>query len=198
MSLRVLFCSAIFSLIGCACQSGGGSGDSISFSEDYFPKKWSTDAVLDLAGVRLNCKIELVAENQNRVIKLISNGVVVEEESYSLTTDGLSITKIGPGEGEKFSPSLPILKFPSSVGEVVKWNGKILIGPREIEAEAEIKTRTETTRIASGQASAIVSEINLKLKDGSPVPAGRRLTFWIIKGEGPIKRDFGNQIREPR
>lgn len=146
----------------------------------------------------MDCSISILADGSTRVLKLISDKVVVEEEHYSLTTDGLTLIRIGPTPGETFEPGLPVLKFPSSVGDSWKWTGKIKIGDRSIDAEAEIKTRSESVQFATGRATPIVSEISLKLNDGSPTPAQRRFTFWIVKGEGPVKRDFGNQLREPR
>lgn len=193
-----LFFSIFASLFGCACRSGGALGNDITFSEEYFPKTWKSNATLNLAGIKMDCTVSITAEGVSRVLKLISDKVVVEEELYSLTTDGLILTRIGPTPGESFEPGIPILKFPSSVGDSWTWSGKIKIVGRSIEAEAEIKTRSESVRFVSGQANPIVSEINLKLNDGSPTPAQRRLTIWVVKGEGPVKRDFGNQIREPR
>jgi len=36
------------------------------------------------------------------------------------------------------------------------------------------------------------------MMDSTPKEALRRLDFWFADGLGPVKRDYGNQVREPR
>lgn len=179
----------------------GGNERELRYSDDYFPSEWKQRyATLRLANLEIPIELKLEARTTERELQLINEGVVMEKETYRVTTEGIWLVKLRDGEtGETFVPALPLLQFPMRVGDSFSWDGKMIIGNRALPTSGRIQTGAETISLATGPTEAVRVEILLELRDGSPRPAQRRLTFWFVKGEGPLRRDYGGQeIREPR
>ncbi|KAA0225276.1 MAG: hypothetical protein AKCLJLPJ_01929 [Fimbriimonadales bacterium] len=130
-----------------------------------------------------------------RTLKIVANNSTLEEEVYKVTTDGISLITFGINE--TFDPPLQLLKFPMRVGDGFDWSGTFTSG-KPLPTNAEITTAAESISLATGAAQAVRVDVLLKLSDGSPQPSERRMVFWFVKGEGPVRRDFGDDVREPR
>ena len=190
VALMMLLC------FGC-CSSPVRHGAEISYNDDYFPDKLKhTHATLKLGNMDLRAELSLIKSDQTIIIQAIKEGIVLDEEIYRVTTEGVWLLQIG--EGEEFEPGITLLKYPMKIGDKFDWKGHLVYGNRKIKSDAVVTTRTETISLATGSAEAVKSEVVLKIHDGSPTPAERKLDIWFVKGEGPVKRDFGNRIREPR
>lgn len=193
---------SVFTLLLLGCTPQGGDKE-LRYSDNYFPSEWKQPyATLRLANLEIPIELKLEAKGTERELQLINEGVVMEKETYRVTTEGIWLVRLRDGEtGETFAPELPLLRFPMRVGEDLSWEGKLVIGTREIPSRAKIHTSAETITFETGVTEAVHVEVALELDDGSPRPAQRRLAFWFVKGEGPLKREYGTsgqEVREPR
>jgi hypothetical protein len=175
-------------------------GSDISAAENFFPEKWSSSLVsLNLAGIEIDGDAEMKVSGEARVLSVAKDGAVIDEESYIVKSDGVYLARKGTAGGDTFEPPIPLLKYPSKVGDKYEWTGTVSSGgPDRIKSEASITTSAESLSLATGTHEAVRVSIALLIHDG-PKPAERKMSFWFVKGQGPVKRDFGtNQVRVPR
>lgn len=131
-----------------------------------------------------------------RTLTLFRHGKPLEKEVYNVTTEKVELVEIPPGQ--KFDPPIPLLWEDMRAGEVRKWKGRLTNLSPEVTISAEVSAARAPLTTEMGPAESIHVRVVLTFDDRSPRPAERTLNFWFVKEEGPIKRDFGAQIREPK
>lgn len=187
--LAVIACLAI----GCARETTGAR---IDRSGNYFPETFSGPVTLTLANVEVPAEAVLTNHGSAYALAIQRNGVTLEEEVYDVDTKGISAVQLGTGE--RLDPPLPLLELPMRIGEEFGWTGDVIVGSTKIPAEATISTERSRPDLPTGPVEAVHVVVILRMMDGTPKEALRRLDFWFADGLGPIKRDYGNQVREPR
>jgi hypothetical protein len=188
-------CAAIALFAGCG--SSGQTGAALEQVDDFFPMKIEPGPVnLKLANVEIKAMATVAADGLNRTLTLTRNGAALEREVFEVTSDRIAIVELG--SGERFSPPLTLLRFPMKIGDRFDWTGKLLVGNRPLDSQAAATTETSRLDLATGSLETVHVTIQLRISDGSPKPAERKLEFWFARGKGPVKRDYGGQIREPR
>jgi len=178
------------------CTGSSTDFDKIERSQDFFPTKFEMPVTLKLANVEIEAEAKMQTEGTTRTIMISKDGVPIEEEVYEVTTQQIAIKSMGTGE--TFEPPLPLIKFPMSVGDTFDWDGKIVFAGHELIGKAKIVTSRDTPDLATGPRETLKVSVELELSDGSPKPAKRRLDYWFAEGVGPVRRDYGNQVRTPR
>ncbi len=172
------------------------TGARIDRSGNYFPETFSGPVTLRLANVEVPGEAVLTKDGSVYSLAIQRSGVILEEEVYAVDTKGISAVQLGTGEG--LDPALPLLQLPMHVGEEFDWTGAVIVGKTKIPAEATISTERSRPDLPTGPVEAVHVVVMLRMMDGTPKEALRRLDFWFADGLGPIKRDYGNQVREPR
>ncbi|MCH8273856.1 MAG: hypothetical protein IH851_03615 [Armatimonadetes bacterium] len=195
----ILALSVVSVVFGCTCGEGLKQGTLIKRPDKFFPDTWKhAPASLVFPGFEVDAELELMIDGTRRTLRALRDGDLMDEEVYIVTTEVIEIEQIPPGAGERFDPPIPLLWSSMRIGDEREWKGKVLYGKQGIPTEATVKTSVESVTLATGPAETVYVEVNLRMDDGSPKKAERRLRFWFVKGEGPVKRDFGEQVREPR
>ena len=168
----------------------------IEQSAEFFPTTFEMPVTLRLANVAIEADAKMVVEGNTRTIRITQDGVPIEDEVYIVTSEAVSVKSLGTGE--QFEPPLVLFQVPFSIGDSFDWSGKIdLAGPALISTAKAVTSR-DRPDLATGPREALKVAVELKIDDGSPKPALRKLDFWFVEGVGPVRRDYGNQIRTPR
>jgi hypothetical protein len=189
--------AALFAACTVGCVPGSGVDlDKIERTQDFFPIKFEMPITLRLANVPIEAEAKMTVDGNTRTIKIFKDGVPIEEEVYIVTTEQISVKSMGTGE--TFDPPLPLIKLPMSVGDTFDWTGKIVFAGHELEGKAKAVTSRDTPDLATGPRETLRVAVELEISDGSPKPATRKLDYWFAEGVGPIRRDYGNQLRTPR
>lgn len=183
------------SVAGCVTGSSVDF-DKIERTQDFFPATFEMPVTLRLANVAIEADAKMTVDGTTRTIKIVKDGVPIEEEVYVVTTDQVAVKSMGTGE--TFDPPLPLIKFPMSVGDAFDWEGKIVFAGHELAGKAKAVTSRDTPDLATGPRETLKVAVQLEISDGSPKPAIRKLDYWFAEGVGPIRRDYGNQVRTPR
>ncbi|RMG25450.1 MAG: hypothetical protein D6724_04095 [Armatimonadetes bacterium] len=189
---------ALAFLCGCTC-GGPKIGETVDYNQEFFPEQWKHAPVLWQVGdLKADAAVELKTDGQKREIAIVYEGKVVEREGYIANTKEVALVYwIDPAE--RFDPPIPLLKFPMPVESEWEWKGKHIIGPRELDAQAKIKTSKDRLELAIGSVEAVKVVVTLKTLDGSGNEKERELRFWFAPGLGPVRREYGvGQVREPR
>lgn len=139
--------------------------------------------------------VSLEAKGPQRILTLLRHEKPLEKEIYNVTIEQVQLVEIPPGQ--KFVPPLPLLWENMRAGEVKRWKGKLSGISQEVNVTGEISAARAPLTTDLGPAESIHVRVVLLFDDRSPRPAERVLDFWFVKEEGPIKRDFGAQVREP-
>jgi hypothetical protein len=182
--------------VGACIDEGGLDLDRIDRSQDLFPDKFDMPITLRLANVEIPAEAKMDVSGSTRTIKISRDGVPIEEEVYVVTSEMIAVKALGTGEA--FDPPLVLFKLPLTIGEFFEWTGKIDQAGPPISATAKSVTSRDRPDLPTGPRETLRVAVELKIDDGSPKPALRNLDFWFAEGAGPIRRDFGNQIRTPR
>lgn len=191
-------------LLACVCAISCCSapekfGNSIAKDEQLFPKEWKHQEVtLTLAGVDIPAKVELKSTDTEREVKIFNGDVLLESEQYSVSAEGIGLKSFGPAEGETYDPPIPLVKQPMTVGEKIEWSGTYNVHDRRIPATATTETVVEQLPLATGAIETLRCQVDLLIDDGSKQNVKRTVIVWFAKGLGPVKRDFGKQVRAPR
>jgi hypothetical protein len=183
----------------CGCTCGPRIGQTIDYNQDFFPDKWQhADVLWQVGDIKGDATVQLTTEGERREIAVLYEGKIVEREGYVANNKQIALVHwIDPAE--RFEPPIPLLKFPMPVQSQWQWKGKHIIGPRQLDAEASIRTTKERLDSAIGAIETVKVVVELKTLDGSGNEKQRELQFWFAPGLGPIRRDYGlTQIREPR
>ncbi len=194
-----LFPLLTFALCTCSCAPKGQLGTTIGKSDNLFPEAWPHPEInLTLAGQEIPAKVVMNKHGDEREIVIMNGDVRLESELYLVNDSGIFLKRIGPSDGEWYDPPIPLLKYPAHVGETDRWSGSYAVGDRKIPANAKISLSLEQVSLATGTAQALRCNVDLVIDDGSNQNVKHALVFWFTKGGGPVKRDFGDQIRAPR
>jgi len=192
---------SVLVVILAASSTGCVTGSNVDFdkierTQDFFPTKFEMPITLRLANVAIEADAKMTVDGTTRTIKIFKDGVPIEEEVYVVTTELVAVKSMGTGE--TFEPPLPLIKFPMSVGDSFDWEGKIVFAGHELEGKAKSVTSRDTPDLATGPRETLKVAVELEISDGSPKPATRKLEYWFAEGVGPVRRDYGNQVRTPR
>jgi hypothetical protein len=163
----------------------------------FFPPLWKhPNARLTVSSITIDgVKISMDVKGPQRTLTLFRHGKPLEKEIYNVTTEKVELVEIPPGQ--RFDPPIPLLWENMRAGEVKKWKGKLTNLSPEVTITADISAARTPLVTETGPAESVHVRVVLLFDDRSPRPAERVLNFWFVKEEGPIKRDFGAQIREP-
>lgn len=170
--------------------------DKIERTQDFFPTKFEMPITLRLANVAIEAEAKMTVDGTTRTIKISKDGVPIEEEVYIVTTEQVAVKSLGTGE--TFDPPITLIKFPMTIGDAFDWEGKIVFAGHDMVGKAKAVTSRDTPDLATGPKETLRVAVELEISDGSPKPAMRRLDYWFAEGVGPIRRDYGNQVRTPR
>lgn len=165
-------------------------------TQDLFPEKFEMPVTLRLANVEIAAEAKMEISGNTRTIKISRDGIPIEDEVYVVTRESVALGRLGTGEA--FEPPLVLFEMPLTVGDTFEWQGKIDFAGPAIEATAISVTSRDRPDLPTGPRETLRVAVELKIDDGSPKPAVRKLDFWFAEGAGPIRRDFGSQIRTPR
>lgn len=145
-------------------------------------------AVLVLGGIPVPVEVRASSQGEYLTFQLVAHDVVLEEERYRRRQDGFDLIAAA---GEAYSPPLPLLKFPMSVGDSWEWKGKLEIGAPPTPARAVVSTSSEPLNVSSRSDSSLKVHVRLQIEGGGPKPAERSLSFWFVPGKGLLRREFG-------
>ena len=149
-----------------------------------------------LANVLIEAEAKMKIDGTTRTIEISSDGVPIEDEVYVVTRDSIAIKSLSTSES--FDPPLVLIKMPLTIGDTYEWEGKIDFAGPALESTATVVTSKDTPDLPTGPRETVRVAVELRIDDGSPKPAIRKLEFWFAEGVGPIRRDYGNQLRTPR
>lgn len=188
-------------LSGCT-QSVKTLGDTLTSGTEIFPASVKGGPVsLVLGGIDIPATSKITASDATREIRVFANDEEIESEVYRVTEQEIALSQIGIGKGlggETYEPPLTLVRFPMAVGEKFEWSGKIIIGERTLDATAVTNSKREQVSLATGTLEALYLQTTLKISDRAGMASERKFEFWFGMGLGPVKRDFGQQIRTPR
>jgi hypothetical protein len=200
-SVSLSFFSLGCLLLGCT-QVSNTIGDKIQSGSELFPSSVKGGPVtLVLGGIDIPAITQISSNDSTREIRVIANSEEIESEVYKVTEQEIALSHIGIGKalgGETYNPPLTLVKFPMSVDGKVEWRGKLLIGDREFDASAVTVSKREQISLPTGTLETLHLQATLKISDGASMVSERKFEFWFGMGLGPVKRDFGNQVRIPR
>ena len=162
----------------------------------FFPTTFEMPVTLRLANVEIEAEAKMESSGNTRTIKVTRDGVPIEEEVFFVTAESVAVKSLGTGE--RFDPPLMLFKVPFTIGDSFEWSGNIDLAGPAIKASAKSVTSRDRPDLATGPREALKVAVDLIIDDGSPKPALRKLDFWFVDGVGPVRRDYGNQIRTPR
>ena len=191
----VLPAVAVLALAGCV-QEQQLSGNTIEQSADLFPETFQMPVTMRLANVLIEAEAKMKIDGTTRTIEISSDGVPIEDEVYVVTRDSIAVKSLSTSES--FDPPLVLIKMPLTIGDTYEWEGKIDFAGPALESTATVVTSKDTPDLPTGPRETVRVAVELRIDDGSPKPAIRKLDFWFAEGVGPIRRDYGNQLRTPR
>ncbi|MDQ2986071.1 MAG: hypothetical protein M3R13_05050 [Armatimonadota bacterium] len=195
MRFAYLAAIATLALVGCI-DDGGLDFDRVERSDDFFPDKFEMPVTLRLANVSIEAEAKMSVDGTTRTIHIVQDGVPIEEEVYVVSRDSIAVRSLGTGES--FEPPLVLIEFPFTIGDKFGWVGKLGFAGPQFATTAAITTSRDRPDLPTGPRETLKVAVELKIDDGSPKPAMRKLDFWFAEGVGPIRRDYGNQVRMPR
>ena len=195
-SLRFpLAAAALLAVMGCFGPHGL-EANRVERTADLFPETFEMPVTLRLANVAIEAEAKMTVSGNTRTIQISRGGVPIEDEVYVVTRDSVAIKSLGTGEA--FDPPLVLFEMPLNIGDSFSWKGKIDFAGPALDATATAVTSRDRPDLPTGPRETVRVAVELKIDDGSPQPAIRKLDFWFAEGVGPIRRDYGNQIRTPR
>jgi hypothetical protein len=165
-------------------------------TQDLFPDTFEMPVTLRLAHVDIKADAKMTIDGAIRTISISQDGVPIEDEVYVVTRESVSLKSLSTGEA--FEPPLLLFELPLEIGDTFDWSGKIDFAGPALDASAHIVTSRDNPELATGPRETVRVAVELKIDDGSPKEAVRNLNFWFASGVGPIRRDYGNQLRTPR
>jgi hypothetical protein len=136
-------------------------------------------------GIELPVEISVERQDERYTINILAHGQELEEEVYLIRPGGVQIVRAA---AEEFEPPIPLLRFPMEIGQPMEWEGLMTTGDIERKATAVIETSLDTV---TSPGDAVRTNVTLQFESGGPQPAKRVLSFWFVKGQGLVKREFG-------
>ncbi|MBL8059675.1 MAG: hypothetical protein JNK63_03040 [Chthonomonas sp.] len=154
-------------------------------------------ALLVVAGSQLEVGMKEERKPGEVVFNLVSrHGVTFEHEAYKFDSDRFTLWRAG---GELYNPVIPLLENPVSSGAKWSWKGTMILaadgtpstGPgSSTPATADIVVSNDKLNLRAGPVDSKRVDVVLKVISGGPNPAERKLSFWFVRGQGMIKREF--------
>ena len=176
----------------------GATGEQFNIIEDLNPAATiPATGKLSIGEVQIPVEVKQVLLGETLTYTIDAHGQTFETEVYEVKGDSFSLLDAA---GEHYSPSLPLLKFPLTVGETWKWTGSMTAGEAPHKATATVSTTEESILLAPplGTTPSILVVVDLSIENGAQKPATRKLRFWFVKKKGLLKRQFGSaSSREP-
>lgn len=181
-----------FALLG--CHAGVAADSLASYKADTLPYE---KGVLVVAGSQLN--ISVVAERKPAEVVFFlksDHGVTFEHEAYRFDKSRFSLWRAG---GELYDPVIPLLIDPIIAGSKWDWSGKMILAadgtpstsPESVTpANATVSLSNDKLNLRAGAVDAMRVDVLLKMDSGGPTKAERKLSFWFVKGQGLVKREF--------
>lgn len=155
-------------------------------------------ARLSEEGFPVPVSVELKRQDDEVEIELVTHGELFAEEKYRAEVNGISLVEAA---NERFTPPIPLLRFPFHVGKVEDWshwNGTMSGEHDPQPAKATTTTAEDKVLIGQLPIDAVRCDVQILIEGhGSAPPADRRLTFWFAPGHGLLKRQFASSLREP-
>lgn len=130
-------------------------------------------------------------------IDLLAHGELFDSERYQSTDATFAVAQAA---GEDYVPPIPILQFPLNVGGAAwTWSGTLSSDRDPHPSVARISTSFDKILLGQNPVWAVKAEVNIVIDVHTPDrSAERRLTFWFMKGNGLIQREFGSgSVRKP-
>lgn len=187
-----------FTSNSCRQELARTNGDPLQVADvaSLFPDMPNQKVTLKLANISIAAEMSMIKSGQKRELSISKSGSELERETYVVTADSIQVAELGTGE--TFEPPIPLISANAPVGAQKNWSGTIGYAQRRIPASAEIVSEPQQLDFATGPAETLHVTVRIDIRDNSPKPAQRKLEFWFAKDKGPLRRDYGNQIREPR
>jgi hypothetical protein len=149
-------------------------------------------AVLDFGGPRVPVEVEYHHNGTEVELDLRSDGFVLETEKYLASDKEFALSAAAE---ERFSPPLPLLKYPFKLGDRYDWHGRLTYAGSDRSASAEITTTAGKLTAEGHELGAILVEAKVALDGGGEKPAIRDLKFWIVMKRGVLQREFGEGVK---
>ena len=187
---------AIF-LVGCRTAKTGGTGDRYEAIKDVKPEaKIPLKANLNIGEIDMPVEVDQAQKGEEMTLAFEAHGQTFETETYLVEEAKFGLVDAA---GERYSPALPLLKFPMNVGDTWNWVGSMVAGDAPHKATATVTTSSETILLpTTGSVPSILVVVDLEIESGGQKPATRKLRFWFVPNKGLIKRQFGSASgREP-
>jgi hypothetical protein len=194
--VRFLAAALAFAGLSGCIQDRQAAANTIEQTRNLFPETFEMPVTMRLANVVIEADAKMKIEGTTRTIEISREGVPIEDEVYVVTQDAIAIKSLSTSEA--FDPPLVLIKMPLAIGDTYEWEGKIDFAGPAIDATAKVVTSKDTPDLPTGPRETVRVAVELRIDDGSPKPAIRKLDFWFAEGVGPIRRDYGNQLRTPR
>jgi hypothetical protein len=150
------------------------------------------NATLCIDGTCVPTSLVVRTATNEKVIEIRSDSKVLDREAYILDSNGLSVRDAA---AEVYEPPITLLKLPSNAGDSWKWEGKLITSTHPLPATATITT--SDSQVPYGAKSVSASLVTVDLEVGDVHPVQRKMSFWVTKENGIIRREFGKSIREP-
>jgi len=123
---------------------------------------------------------------------LMEDGQAYEIENYESDASSL---KFKGTDTEAFDPAIPLLTLPFHAPDQWTWSGKMTLAGKTFVASATAASVKETLNAAGGPYETVKVTLELSFKG---TQAKRKLTFWLSKDAGIVKRDFAqSSTRQP-
>jgi hypothetical protein len=162
---------------------------------------------LVIAGAAMPVEVIPKVEEPQSVTYLLQSehGAILEREAYRFDEKAISLWQAG---GELFEPAIPLLIDPIQLESLPPWSGEIMsaldgAASKDVstkqEARAVVSITSDRLNVVGGPHDAFRVEVELQIDSGrKESPAKRQLTFWFVKRDGIVKRDFAfSSTREP-
>lgn len=123
---------------------------------------------------------------------LMEDGQAYEREEYEADDSSL---KFKGTDIESFDPAIPLLTLPFHAPDQWTWSGKMTLAGKTFVASAVAASVKETLNAAGGPYETVKVTLDLSFKGSA---TKRKLTFWLSKDAGIVKRDFAqSSTRQP-
>lgn len=206
LALALLPIIAIIGVIG--CQSGAlqvaapatnvtpSAAVTFTSPDDLKPTLGTTEPFRMLMnGSPMNVTVRSTYSNGILALALNTHGEKMDEERYALASNGLSVLTLS---GQSFDPALPLVRLPYNGQDDFTWSGTIAMGASKMPAKAEVSAISEPLNTAAGNFQTARVKVALSMEAGAQEPTRRNLVFWIAKGNGVVKLEYGDSVtREP-
>ena len=151
---------------------------------------------MTLAGTSIPVQLETAFKNDLLTIAAIADDKPVDSELYRINPTGVHLLQIA---GDQFNPELPLFSTPGIIGESATWEGMVAAAGSSDRADATISSGREDLNVTGGPFASIRVEVDLRISSDQGTPRERQLVFWLVDGQGIVKRDIvGISTREPR